>query len=321
MLQQGDEMTGRKTIVVALGGNAIIEEGTEGTIEQQFANTRKSLDAIVGMIQEGHKVVLTHGNGPQAGVHLIRNEAASAQVPPSPLNVIVADTQGSMGYMIAQCLSNALLKAGVKKDVVTVITQVEVDPADPSMQNPTKYVGPFYKAEQVKKMRERGWVIKEDPGRGFRRVVPSPIPLDVIEKETIKDLIDDGKVVIAVGGGGVPVKREADGTLSGVDAVIDKDRASALLANLIGADELVILTGVDRVAINFKKPDQKFFDRMTVAECEQYLKEGQFPKGSMGPKIEAACDFIKRGGDKVVITTMENATLAVDGRAGTVITE
>ncbi len=321
MLQQGDEMTGRKTIVVALGGNAIIEEGTEGTIEQQFANTRKSLDAIVGMIQEGHKVVLTHGNGPQAGVHLIRNEAASAQVPPSPLNVIVADTQGSMGYMIAQCLSNALLKAGVKKDVVTVITQVEVDPADPSMQNPTKYVGPFYKAEQVEKMRERGWVIKEDPGRGFRRVVPSPIPLDVIEKETIKDLIDDGKVVIAVGGGGVPVKREADGTLSGVDAVIDKDRASALLANLIGADELVILTGVDRVAINFKKPDQKFFDRMTVAECEQYLKEGQFPKGSMGPKIEAACDFIKRGGDKVVITTMENATLAVDGRAGTVITE
>ncbi|MCE1205866.1 MAG: carbamate kinase [Spirochaetia bacterium] len=314
-------MTGRKTIVVALGGNAIIEEGTEGTIEQQFANTRKSLDAIVGMIQEGHKVVLTHGNGPQAGVHLIRNEAASAQVPPSPLNVIVADTQGSMGYMIAQCLSNALLKAGVKKDVVTVITQVEVDPADPSMQNPTKYVGPFYKAEQVEKMRERGWVIKEDPGRGFRRVVPSPIPLDVIEKETIKDLIDDGKVVIAVGGGGVPVKREADGTLSGVDAVIDKDRASALLANLIGADELVILTGVDRVAINFKKPDQKFFDRMTVAECEQYLKEGQFPKGSMGPKIEAACDFIKRGGDKVVITTMENATLAVDGRAGTVITE
>lgn len=313
-------MTNRKTIVVALGGNAIIEEGTEGTIEQQFANTRKSLDAIVGMIQEGHKVVLTHGNGPQAGVHLIRNEAASSQVPPSPLNVIVADTQGSMGYMIAQCLSNALLKAGVKKDVVTVITQVEVDPADPSMQNPTKYVGPFYKAEQVEKMRERGWVVKEDPGRGFRRVVPSPIPLDVIEKETIKDLIDDGKIVIAVGGGGVPVKREADGTLSGVDAVIDKDRASALLANLIGADELVILTGVDRVAINFKKPDQKFFDRMTVAECEQYLKEGQFPKGSMGPKIEAACDFIKRGGDKVVITTMENATLAVDGRAGTVIT-
>jgi len=313
-------MTNRKTIVVAMGGNAIIEEGTEGTITQQFANTRKSLAAVVGMISEGHKVVLTHGNGPQAGVHLIRNEAASAQVPPSPLGVIVADTQGSMGYMIAQSLANALLKQGVNKQVVTVITQVEVDPADPSMQNPTKYVGPFYKAEQVEKLRERGWQIKEDPGRGFRRVVPSPIPLDVVEKGTIKDLIDDGKIVIAVGGGGVPVYREADGSLEGVDAVIDKDRASALLANLINADELIILTGVDKVAINFKKPDQRFFDHMTVAECERYLAEGQFPKGSMGPKIEAACDFIRRGGSRVIITTMENATKAVDGEAGTVIT-
>jgi carbamate kinase len=313
-------MTNRKTIVVALGGNAIIEEGTEGTIEQQFANTRKSLSAIVGMISEGHKVVLTHGNGPQAGVHLIRNEAASGQVPPSPLGVIVADTQGSMGYMIAQSLYNALLKQGVKKEVVTVVTQVEVDPDDPSMLNPTKYVGPFYKAEQVEKLRERGWLIKEDPGRGYRRVVPSPMPLDVVEKDIIKDLIDDGKIVIAVGGGGVPVKREADGTLSGVDAVIDKDRASALLANLIDADELVILTGVDRVAINFRKPDQKYFDKMTVGECRQYLAEGQFPKGSMGPKIEAACDFVARGGAKVIITTMENATLAVNGKAGTVIT-
>jgi carbamate kinase len=310
----------QKTIVVALGGNAIIEEGTEGTIEQQFANTRKSLSAIVGMVGEGHKVVLTHGNGPQVGVHLIQNEAASTQVPPSPLNVIVADTQGSMGYMIAQCLSNALVKEGVKKEVVTVVTQVEVDPADPSMLNPTKYVGPFYRAEQVEALRQRGWIIKEDPGRGFRRVVPSPIPLDVVEKATIKDLIDDGKVVVAVGGGGVPVKRDSDGTLTGVDAVIDKDRASALLANLIDADELIILTGVDKVAINYRKPDQKFFDHLTVAECEKYMAEGQFPKGSMGPKIEAACDFIKRGGAKVIITSMENATLAVEGKAGTVIT-
>jgi carbamate kinase len=313
-------MTNRKTIVVALGGNAIIEEGTEGTIEQQFANTRKSLSAIVGMIREGHKVVLTHGNGPQAGVHLIRNEAASSQVPPSPLGVIVADTQGSMGYMIAQCLSNALLKEGVNKQVVTIITQVEVDPADPSMLNPTKYVGPFYKADQIEKLRERGWIIKEDPGRGYRRVVPSPLPLDVVEKDVIKDLLNDGKIVIAVGGGGVPVKRGEDGILEGVDAVIDKDRASALLANLIAADELIILTGVDRVAINYKKPDQKFFDRMSVSECEKYLAEGQFPKGSMGPKIEAACEFVKRAGAKVIITTMENATLAVEGKAGTVIT-
>lgn len=313
-------MTNRKTIVVALGGNAIIEEGTEGTITQQFANTRKSLAAIVGMIADGHKVVLTHGNGPQVGVHLIQNEAASAQVPPSPLGVIVADTQGSMGYMIAQSLANTMRLRGIDKDVVTVITQVEVDPADPSMLNPTKYVGPFYKAEQVEKLRGRGWIIKEDPGRGFRRVVPSPIPLDVVEKETIRNLIDEGKIVIAVGGGGIPVYREADGRLEGVDAVIDKDRASSLLANLIGADELIILTGVDRVAINFKKPNQKVFDHLTVAECERYLAEGQFPKGSMGPKIEAACDFVRRGGARVIITSLENATLAVEGKAGTVVT-
>jgi len=180
--------------------------------------------------------------------------------------------------------------------------------------------GPFYKAEQVDKLRARGWIIKEDPGRGFRRVVASPLPLDVVEKGTIKDLIDDGKVVIAAGGGGVPVMRLDDGTLSGVDAVIDKDRASALLANLIGADELCILTGVDRVAVNYKKPDQTYFDAMTVPECERYLAEGQFPKGSMGPKIEAACDFIRRGGTKVIITSMAMALAAIDGKAGTIIT-
>jgi len=310
----------RKTIVVALGGNAIIEEGTEGTTEQQFENTRKSMKAIVGMIAEGHKVVLTHGNGPQAGVHLIRNEAASAQVPPSPLNVIVADTQGSMGYMITQCLANALHAEHIEKDIVTVITQIEVDPDDPSMQNPTKYVGPFYKSEQVERLRERGWIIKEDPMRGYRRVVPSPKPLDVIEKDTIKDLIDDGKIVIAAGGGGIPVRRAIDGTLIGVDAVIDKDRASSLLASLLDADELIILTGVDKVAINYRKPDQKEFDHLTIAECERYMADGQFPKGSMGPKIEAACDFLRRGGSKVIITSMEHASEAAHGNAGTLIT-
>ncbi|HOI23236.1 Carbamate kinase 1 [bioreactor metagenome] len=317
--KRGTTMKERKTIVVALGGNAIIEEGTEGTITQQFANTRKSLTAIVDMIAQGHRVVLTHGNGPQAGVHLIRNEAASSQVPPSPLGVIVADTQGSMGYMIAQSLANALNKAGLRKEVVTLITQVVVDPQDPSMLNPTKYVGPFYRAEQVEQLSARGWIIKEDPGRGYRRVVPSPLPLDVVEKETIRDLLRDGKIVIAAGGGGVPVCREKDGSLEGVDAVIDKDRASALLASLIAADQLIILTGVEKVAINFKKPDQRFFDRLSVTECERFLAEGQFPRGSMGPKIEAACDFVKRGGAEVIITSMENASLAVEGRAGTVI--
>ncbi len=307
----------KKTIVVALGGNALIEEGTEGTIEQQFENTRKSMAAIVGLVKEGHRVVLTHGNGPQAGVHLIRNEAGAAQVAPSSLNVIVADTQGSIGYMIQQSLINALIKAGVKKDVVTVVTQVVVDKNDPSMLNPTKYVGPFFKADNLDACKAKGWVMKEDPGRGYRRVVASPIPVDVVEKAVIHELLDSGKVVIAVGGGGVPVCRAADGTLEGVDAVIDKDRASALLAGLIKADELLILTGVDKVAINYKKPDMRVLDTLTVADADRYMAEGQFPKGSMGPKIEAAVDFIKRGGKVVVITSLEKAQEAVDGNAGT----
>jgi carbamate kinase len=310
----------RKTIVVALGGNAIVEDGSSGTIAEQFARTRKSMHAIVGLISEGHRIVLTHGNGPQAGVHLIRHEAASGQVPPSPLNVIVADTQGSMGYMIAQCLANALATAGIEKDVVTVVTQVLVDPADPSMTNPTKYVGPFYTADQVDMLRAHGWVIKEDRGRGFRRVVASPLPLDVVEKGTIKDLMENGRVVIAAGGGGVPVMRREDGTLAGVDAVIDKDRASALLANLIGADELRILTAVDKVSINYGKPDQRSFDSLTVAECERYLAEGHFPGGSMGPKIEAACDFIRRGGRRVIVENLDSTEIAAAGRTGTVIT-
>lgn len=310
----------RKTIVVALGGNALIEEGTEGTMEQQFENTRKSMAAIVGLVKEGHRVVLTHGNGPQAGVHLIRNEAGASQVAPSSLNVIVADTQGSIGYMIQQSLMNALVKAGVKTEVVTVVTQVVVDKNDPSMVNPTKYVGPFFKAGDVDACKAKGWIMKEDPGRGYRRVVASPIPVDVVEKEVIHELLDSGRVVIAVGGGGVPVCRNADGTLEGVDAVIDKDRASALLASLIKADELLILTGVDKVAINFKKPDMKVLDTMTVADAERYMAEGQFPKGSMGPKIEAAVDFVKRGGKLVVITSLEKAQAAVDGNAGTRVT-
>ncbi|HOX18593.1 MAG TPA: carbamate kinase [Spirochaetales bacterium] len=311
----------RKTIVVALGGNALIEEGAEGTSEQQFENTRKSMAAIVGMIAEGHRVVLTHGNGPQAGVQLIRNEAGSSQVPPSPLNVIVADTQGSIGYMLQQSLQNALALKGIKKDVVTVVTQVVVDPEDPSMKNPTKYVGPFFKEAQLDACRAKGWVMKEDPGRGYRRVVASPLPKDVVEKDVIHELVENGKVVIAVGGGGVPVERKADGTVVGVDAVIDKDRASALLANLLKADELLILTGVDRVAINYKKPDMQYFDRITVAEAEKHHADGQFPKGSMGPKIEAACDFVKRGGKQVVITDLDHALAAVDGKAGTLITK
>lgn len=306
-----------KTIVVALGGNALIEEGTEGTMEQQFANTRKSMAAIVGLIREGYRVVLTHGNGPQAGVHLIRNEAGSFKVPPSSLNVIVADTQGSIGYMIQQSLMNALSLEGIRKNVVTVITQVIVDKDDPSMKSPTKYVGPFIHPENVEECRAKGWVVKEDPGRGHRRVVASPQPVGVVETEVIRDLLADGLVVIAAGGGGIPVCKNPDGTLEGVDAVIDKDRASALLAGLLKADELLILTGVEKVALNFRKPDMRTLDVLTVAEAEKLLAEGQFPKGSMGPKIEAAVEFIRRGGTQVVITDLEHARAGAQGAAGT----
>ena len=288
----------RKTIVVALGGNAIIEEGSEGTMAEQFENTRKSMDAIVGLIREGHRVVLSHGNGPQAGVHLIRHEAASAQVPPSPLNVIVADTQGSMGYMIAQCLANALLIARIEKDVVTVITQVVVDPADPSMSNPSKYVGPFYKAEQVEKLRARGWIVKEDPGRGFRRVVASPMPLDVVEKGTIKDLIDDGKIVIAVGGGGVPVMRRPTASWPGSTPSSTRTAPRPCWPISSGPTSSASSPGSTRSPSTTRSPTSAIFDALTVADCERYLAEGQFPKGSMGPKIEAACDFIRRGGTR-----------------------
>jgi len=311
----------KKTIVVALGGNALIEEGTKGTIEEQFENTRKSMAAIVGLIKEGHHVVLSHGNGPQAGVHLVRNEVGSSHgAAPSPLNVIVADTQGSIGYMIQQSLMNALIKAGVKKDVVTVVTQVVVDKDDPSMKNPTKYVGLYFKEAELEACRAKGWVMKEDPGRGYRRVVASPIPVDVVEKETIHELLRSGKVVIAVGGGGVPVCRAADGTLEGVDAVIDKDLASVMIARSIQADIVVILTGVEKVAINFKSGNPTWIDRMSVREAKSYLAQGEFPAGSMGPKIQAAIDFAEAFRDrKVIITSESKLTEALAGTTGTVI--
>ncbi|HSV56501.1 MAG TPA: carbamate kinase, partial [Magnetospirillaceae bacterium] len=222
-----------------------------------------------------------------------------------------------IGYMVQQSLVNALIREGIRKSVVTVITQVVVDKDDPSMLNPTKYVGPFIRAEDVEECRAKGWIVREDPGRGHRRVVPSPVPVGIVETEVIRDLLTDGLVVIAAGGGGIPVCRNPDGTYTGVDAVIDKDRASALLANLLTADELLILTGVEKVAVNYRKPDQRVLDVLTVAEVEKYLADGQFPKGSMGPKIEAAVDFLKRGGTQVIVTDLEHALAGSRGEAGT----
>jgi len=309
-----------RTIVVALGGNAITQPNDEGNIYEQFANTRRSLEGVVELLRLGYRVVVTHGNGPQVGNYLIRVEESRHLVPPLPLGIIVADTEGGMGYMIEQSLWNLCHDHGIRKQIVCVVTQVIVDKHDPSIQNPTKFVGPFYSREQVDRLvKERGWVMKEDRGRGWRRVVPSPKPRAIVEKEVIGLLVANDVVVIAAGGGGVPVYVEENGWLEGIDAVVDKDLASAVLAVEIGAEELMILTGVEKVALHFATPKQRFLDNMTVTEARRYLAEGHFPPGSMGPKIEAAIWFLTHGGKRVIITSIEKSLAAAHGRAGTVI--
>lgn len=310
-----------KTVVVALGGNAITREFEEGNIAQQFDNTRRSLLSVIQYIRQGYRVVITHGNGPQVGNALVRVEETRHLVPPLPLGIIVADLEGGMGYMIEQCLQNKLNDRGLSRPVVTVLTQILVDKDDPSISNPTKFVGPFYKKEQVKDLEtKRRWIIKEDPGRGFRRVVPSPIPKEIVEKNIIKLLVDQDIIVIAAGGGGIPVYREKSGWLEGVDGVIDKDLASAVLARDINAEELLILTGVDRVAINYNKENQQDLATLNLKEAKYHLENGQFPKGSMGPKIQAAINFLEQGGEKVTIASIENAVDALVNNSGTIIT-
>jgi len=312
-----------KKAVLALGGNAIIQPGQKGTVAEQFKNTRESLGGIVELINQGYQLAITHGNGPQVGNMLIQQNAGMDKgVAPLPLGLLVAATEGTMGYMIEQSLQNALNQHKIKRSIVTVATQVVVDKNDPSMNNPTKQVGPFYTKEQADIcQKEFGWTMVEDAGRGYRQVVPSPNPLDIVPFQTIKSLVENNNVVISCGGGGIPVYIENDGTFEGVDAVIDKDFTSALLANKIDADLLVILTGVDKVAINFGKPDQTEIDTMTIAEAQKHFDDGQFPKGNMGPKIQAAIRFINNGGSKVLITSIECIVDAFAGKTGTVITK
>ena len=310
----------QKTAVVALGGNAISPIAEEDTIPNQFGHTRQSLKAIIELIREGYNLAITHGNGPQVGNALLRVELARGKAPILPLGICVADIQGGMGYMIEQSLQNGLNLAGIDRGVVTIVTQVVVDKDDPSIQNPTKYIGQFYTEEEAKGMAARSsWVVKEDKGRGWRRVVPSPNPLQIINRRTIKDLVAGGTVVITAGGGGIPVYVEDDGCYEGVDAVIDKDLASAVLARDIGAEELIILTDVEKVALNYGKPDQVWLDELGREEARQYLHEGHFPYGSMGPKIKAAINFLGWGGEKVIITSIDKVVDAISGEAGTKI--
>ncbi len=307
-----------KTAVVALGGNAITQPGIEDTIATQFANTRKSLDGVVELVRAGYKLAITHGNGPQVGNAILRVELARGQAPILPLGICVADTEGGMGYMIEQSLRNRLKKEGVNRSVVTIITQVLIDHNDPQIANPSKFVGQFYTEEEAKRFAsERNWVVKKDSDRGWRRVVASPQPLSVVESDTIKALVDNGAIVITAGGGGIPVYIDSKGNLEGEDAVIDKDLASAVLGKDIGSEILIILTSVDKAAINFGKNNERWLDKMTLSEAKRYLKEGHFPAGSMGPKIQAAVQFIENGGSEVIITSFNNAGRALEGSAGT----
>ncbi len=309
-----------KKAVVALGGNAIAQTGKED-IHKQFANTRKALMGIVELIQEGYNLAITHGNGPQVGNALLRVERTAHDIPALPLGVIVADTEGGMGYMIEQSLQNKLKQLGIERDVITIVTQVIVDPNDPSIINPTKFIGPFYTKKQAEKLaRVFNWVIKEDSGKGYRRVVPSPKPIKIVNRRIIRELVDEGTIVIAAGGGGIPVYVENDGSLEGVDAVIDKDRASAVLAHDIQAQTLLILTNVEYIYLNYQKSNQQPIKVLTVRDAIKYLREGQFPPGSMGPKIEAAINFLEKGGKEVIITSLDRAREALLGNTGTRIT-
>jgi carbamate kinase len=306
-----------KLAVVAIGGNSLIKDKNHQTVLDQFENTRQTCVHIASMIEKGWNVVITHGNGPQVGFILLRSELASHVIHPVPLDSCGADTQGAIGYMIQQSLYNEFKRRGVKKQAVSVTTQVLVDNNDPAFKNPTKPIGPFYDEKKANAYRdERGWNIMEDAGRGWRRVVPSPIPLRIIEQDAVKALIDQGFVVIAVGGGGIPIIEE-NGELRGVEAVIDKDYASALLALSIKADLFLISTDVEKVALNFGNPNQKWLDKMTLKEAKKYYKEGHFPPGSMGPKIQAVINFLEKGGKKALITNLENIERALLGKTGT----
>jgi carbamate kinase len=303
--------------VIALGGNAILPAGKAGTIYEQFAITRGMMARIAKLIASGRNVVITHGNGPIVGNIVLRNEALRDSIPPMPLGICVADSQGGMGYMIQQVLRNALVKEGLERDVVTLVTQVRISPDDPALENPTKPIGPFYTAEQAKALQEEnGWDIVEDSHRGYRRVVPSPRPIEIIEENVVKRLLENGTIVITVGGGGIPVIVD-HGTLDGVEAVVDKDYAASVLARDLAADRMVVVTDVDAVYENYGTPRQTPLRRLTLEKAMSMLQTGKLPQGSMGSKVEAAAHFVEATGGEVIITSAENLLLAVAGESGT----
>ncbi|RLG76064.1 MAG: carbamate kinase [Thermoprotei archaeon] len=306
-------------VVIALGGNAFLRKSQKGTVEEQWNNVVKAMKQVADIIEKGYKVLLTHGNGPQVGNILEWMEALREKIPPLTMDFANAMTQGWIGYMIQQSLSNELRKRGIDKQVITVINQVLVRKDDPAFQNPTKYVGPYYSKEAAEKVaKEKGWSMKPDPRGGWRRVVPSPDPIGNVEIEAIRTLLKNGFIVVASGGGGIPVIDE-NGVIKGVEAVIDKDLAGERLASLVRADYFVIVTDVEGVYLHFRTPKQKLLRRLTVSEAEKLYREGHFPSGSMGPKVLAAIRFVKNGGKKAAIGHLYKALDILEERTGTTI--
>lgn len=308
-----------KIAVVAIGGNSLIKDKQHQTVRDQYIAAKETCDHIVSMIKDGWNIAIGHGNGPQVGFILRRSELAAHELHEIPLDVCGADSQGAIGYALQQNLYNEFKQFGIGRQAVTVVTQVEVAADDPAFQNPSKPIGSYMNESQAKLRQEKNdWNVVEDAGRGWRRVVPSPLPIRIVEEQAIKELIDAGIIVITVGGGGIPVVADENGQLQGIAAVIDKDFASSLLATNIGADLFIISTAIEKVALNFGKPNQKWLDHITLAQAKEYLTEGiHFAKGSMAPKIQAAINFLKNGGKEVIITNPGNIERALAGETGT----
>ena len=305
--------------VIAIGGNSLVLPGQRGTFEEQQSRARTICNGIAAILAAGYRLVLTHGNGPQVGDALLRSEVAQPALPPLRLDVCDAETQGLIGYLLQQTLENTLAERGLRPGVVSIVTQVVVDPQDPAFRDPSKPIGPFFSFENAtQRKRILGWTMAEDAGRGWRRIVASPRPREIIELHAIRACLDSGIVVIGAGGGGIPVVRRRGG-LEGVEAVIDKDRVSSLLARNLGAELLFFVTGVDRVALHFGQADELPLERLTAESAKQYLLQGEFAPGSMGPKIEAALEFLEAGGLRAVITCAENVAGALRREKGTEI--
>jgi len=312
----------KKRIMVALGGNAILKHTEEGTAIDQLRNVRATSKVLVEMVRNGYQLAITHGNGPQVGDILLKNDLAKSSLPPMPLDICSSESQGMIGYMLQQSMYSELHLAGLDSSIATIVTQTVVDSDDPAFEHPTKPIGPFYTALEASKLRnEKGWTIIDDSGRGYRRVVPSPQPIRFLEETAIKTLFDKGIMIIASGGGGIPVTIEEDGSIKGIDGVIDKDRASVLLAHVISADILLILTDVKNAYVDYNRPSQAPLYDISIEDAKKLVEDGQFAEGSMAPKVESAIRFVEEGGKRAIITSMDNALQALKGQGGTVISK